>query len=90
MIAKFKSGDGWSFHECVKIDLCRYASINGLVPYETFAAGSQSPFFYHGPAEKNPECKVAHITRKDGTVHTILYAQEAYLLNDKGDTINAI
>ncbi|MCP4121002.1 MAG: hypothetical protein GY820_12695 [Gammaproteobacteria bacterium] len=82
MIVKFNNGDGsWSYYEGIKVNA--YPAKE-----EREADYIRERCFLHGTTEGQP-VKRANIIRVDG-LDTVVYGKDAYLMNDRGNTIQVI
>lgn len=83
MIAKFKCDGGWALHECDKVNT--YDDIF----LEEVMKGKQSYLVYVKKGQEASHYKRVDIRTQDGW-ETILFAHEAYLMNDNGNTIGVL
>ena len=86
MIAKFKTDDGWRYFGDV-------LQANLLTPEAASRrmANSESDIDYHLGVDSAPTgCKLVDLLVPGDEWVTVAYSSEAYLCNDRGETINAI
>ena len=81
MIAKFNTGDGWAYHECDTV-LTHQDGVNPTDIGEGF-------FQYGTHTDEKGLFKKAVVTLRD-RADIILYAYDAYLINEGGNTINPL
>lgn len=78
MIVKFYTGSGWAFHECIKVTTFdKWA--------KTAEIGEVGSYIYN--ANELSELKEIILTLPDGKIEQIFYGHQAYLTNNRGDTI---
>jgi hypothetical protein len=80
MIAKFKTEDGWSMFQCVRID-----TVDGYANERELEGERYTMLGRDG--EKNKSLVLYGYERSP---MKIVYGREAYLMNDDGDTIMAL
>jgi hypothetical protein len=82
MIAKFRTNDGWAFMQCDQA-----LTKDKLVTTEEFNGSSYFLFGMENTSED--KFKQVVLTHR-GECNVVLYGYDAYLCNDKGDTINML
>ena len=82
MIAKFNTGNGWSFIECDQIN-----TLNERVKTDGHTKEAHLLF---GSDDNTEEAKRVTLIGKENKGTVVLYCKEAYLMNDDGNTICAL
>lgn len=82
MIAKFNTGDGWSFIECGQVN-----TLKGSVKIDEHIKKTCLLF---GHNDETKEANRVTLIGKENKGLVVLYCKEAYLMNDEGNTICAL